>query len=511
MQSFRRKMELDRRRAQMVYSTGEATGRSHNGPLPVASFMRQCLTSDLGGYYTSSSADKDQFGAKGDFVTSPEISQVFGELIGVWVVAEWIAQGKKSEGVYLMEVGPGRGTLMDDMLRTIRNFPPLAKAVDAVYMVEASPNLREAQHKLLCGENKLEETELGWQSVSKYSQDLKIIWTEDIRFVPKEASKTPFIIAHEFFDALPIHIFQSVPPAPENEQSNNTIQTPTGPIQAPRRLPQASQQHQWRELMVSPKAPHKLQEGEPEFELSMAKAATPHSMYLPETSSRYKALKDTTDATIEISPESQAYTRDFAERLGGSNPVQPGSQKPQATQVPGRTIPSGPAIEPFEKPTPSGAALIIDYGPAHKIPANSLRGIRAHKLISPFDSAGITDLSADVDFIALAESAINGSPGVEVHGPVDQARFLTSMGIEERAAQLVKRAVDKERGGSTGQDKKELTEVVKRIEGGWKRLVDSSPEGMGRLYQVMAIVPHKPAKQGEPRRRPVGFGGDVSL
>lgn len=80
--------------------------------------MRQALTSDLGGYYTGAlSTERDQFGAKGDFVTSPEISQIFGELIGLWIVAEWISQGRKGRGVYLMEVGPGRGTLMDDMLR----------------------------------------------------------------------------------------------------------------------------------------------------------------------------------------------------------------------------------------------------------------------------------------------------------------------------------------------------------------------------------------------------------
>lgn len=76
--------------------------------------MRQVLTSPEGGYYTSR---EDVFGKHGDFVTSPEISQVFGELIGIWAIAEWMAQGRKRSGVQLMEVGPGKGTLMDDMLR----------------------------------------------------------------------------------------------------------------------------------------------------------------------------------------------------------------------------------------------------------------------------------------------------------------------------------------------------------------------------------------------------------
>lgn len=107
------------------------------GPLSLATYMRQCLTSDLGGYYTSRGRDDAGtavFGRGGDFVTSPEISQVFGELLGVWAVAEWMSQGmaqarqagldggqqQQSQSrmrVQLVEVGPGKGTLMADMLR----------------------------------------------------------------------------------------------------------------------------------------------------------------------------------------------------------------------------------------------------------------------------------------------------------------------------------------------------------------------------------------------------------
>ena len=79
--------------------------------------MRQCLTNAEAGYYTTKTRDGDQFGTKGDFITSPEISQVFGELVGLWIVAEWMSQGNRASGVELLELGPGRGTLMDDILR----------------------------------------------------------------------------------------------------------------------------------------------------------------------------------------------------------------------------------------------------------------------------------------------------------------------------------------------------------------------------------------------------------
>lgn len=208
-------------------------------------------------------------------------------------------------------------------------------------------------------------------------------------------------------------------------------------------------------------------------------------MYLPEQSARYRALKPRADAVIEISPESLAYAADFAVRIGGA-PAKPAAAS--APQAPSAASPSS------TKPVPSGAALILDYGPAGTIPTNSLRGIRAHRPCSPFASPGQVDVSADVDFVALAEAAISASPGVEVHGPVEQAAFLAAMGIRERAEMLVKRAKgDEER---------------KRIEGGWKRLVDRGPQGMGRVYKAMAVVPHVPAGGG---RRPVGFGGDISV
>lgn len=87
--------------------------------------MRMCLTADVGGYYTGAlEQGRDPFGRKGDFITSPEISQVFGELIGIWFVAEWMSQGRPKQGVELIEVGPGRGTLMDDILRVSYSNPP---------------------------------------------------------------------------------------------------------------------------------------------------------------------------------------------------------------------------------------------------------------------------------------------------------------------------------------------------------------------------------------------------
>jgi SAM-dependent MidA family methyltransferase len=284
-------------------------------------------------------------------------------------------------------------------------------------------------------------------------------------------------VAHEFFDALPIHAFQSV--APSDEAPPNKIQTPTGVHDLAPEAAKSRQarEPQWRELVVSPTppdathtslhTPRSQQDSSPppEFQLTLSKASTPHSLYLPEISARYRDLKATPDSLIEISPESHAYIQEFARRIGGT------------------------VDEP--KPKPSGAAIVLDYGPADTIPTNSLRGIRGHQRVSPLSSPGLVDLSADVDFVALAEAAIGASPGVEVHGPVEQGMFLLNMGIKERAEVLMK-------GLESDEDKK------KRLDSSWKRLVDRHRNGMGRVYKAMAIVPESGGA-----RRPAGFGGDV--
>ncbi|KAK2014696.1 DUF185-domain-containing protein [Colletotrichum eremochloae] len=469
----RREGEKEERKWSTPLAKQLAEAISMTGPIPLASYMRMCLTGDINGYYTGlAEEDRDQFGLKGDFVTSPEISQIFGELIGVWFVAEWLSQGKPKQGVELIEVGPGRGTLMDDMLRTIQNFKGLAQSIDAIYMVEASPQLREAQKNLLCGPDApMTESKVGYHSVCKYTH-LPIVWTETIKSIPKSPEKMPFIVAHEFFDALPIHVFQAVtvPPSSPKEPAPGTPIPPSELV---------GSKVEWREMLVSPTPPDathatmkipKSEQGDPipDFQMTLSPGPTRHSLYLPESSSRYRRLKASVqDAVAEICPDASLYASDFASRIGGSK------QHP--------------------KSRPTGAALILDYGTTDTVPVNSLRGIRRHRRVSPFSEPGLVDLSADVDFTAIAEAATRASKGIEVHGPVNQGAFLSLMGIEQRAQMLIKQA----------REKGEL-EKVKDIERARARLVDGGPGGMGKVYKVMAILP-----ENDGRRRPVGFGGDV--
>jgi len=148
------------------------------GPISIAEFMTMALHDREAGYY----ATRDPFGAAGDFITAPEVSQMFGELIGLWLAQVWIDQGKPQRPL-LVELGPGRGTLMADALRALKLVPEFRAELD-VLLVEASPTLQKAQEETLrdCG--------------------VKIHWTDS--FTSATGGRPLYLIANEFFDALPV-------------------------------------------------------------------------------------------------------------------------------------------------------------------------------------------------------------------------------------------------------------------------------------------------------------------
>src|SRR6476661_8828918 len=113
------------------------------GPMPIAQYMATCLCHPSQGYYMT----RDPFGAAGDFVTAPEISQMFGELIGLWAAAVWRKMGSP-ESIRLVELGPGRGTMMADALRAAKVLPAFQSAL-VVHLVETSPTLQQLQRKTL--------------------------------------------------------------------------------------------------------------------------------------------------------------------------------------------------------------------------------------------------------------------------------------------------------------------------------------------------------------------------
>ncbi|PIE15334.1 MAG: methyltransferase [Rhodobacterales bacterium] len=155
---------------------------SQQGPISLADYMAECLLHPDFGYY----ATRDPFGETGDFVTAPEISQMFGELLGLALAQAWLDQGAHTRFT-LAELGPGRGTLMADLLRATRSVPGFHDAAQVV-LVEASDTLRACQRDRLLG----------------HDPGYDVVWTDHAADLPQQPL---YLIANEFFDALPIRQF----------------------------------------------------------------------------------------------------------------------------------------------------------------------------------------------------------------------------------------------------------------------------------------------------------------
>ena len=152
-----------------------------NGHISVEKYMKLCLYDPTHGYYSC----KQPIGLMGDFTTSPEISQLFGELVGLWLAQVWLAQGSKKPFA-LVELGPGKGTLMSDILRATSNVPNFLQSA-SIFLVETSTHLRRVQKNRL--------------------KDFEITWLESVELLPPIPL---MIIGNEFLDALPTKQFCKV-------------------------------------------------------------------------------------------------------------------------------------------------------------------------------------------------------------------------------------------------------------------------------------------------------------
>jgi NADH dehydrogenase [ubiquinone] 1 alpha subcomplex assembly factor 7 len=299
-------------------------------------------------------AGRDPFGAGGDFVTAPEISQMFGEIIGGWIGDLWLRAG--SPPARLVELGPGRGTLLADALRVAGRLPRFADNV-SIALVETSPALRRAQATRVRAE-----------------------WFDRLDQVPND--RPLIIIANEFFDALPVRQF--------------------------------------------------LGDG--------------HERAVAASGDGFAATVIHSDAAAgERSEAGEAIAATIGDRLRAHG----------------------------------GAALIIDYGYAATVAMDSVQALRHHAAADPFAAPGSADLTAHVDFSALAASA---GP-LRVSAPLPQGVWLGRLGIEARARALKARATPEQAAG---------------IEAALVRL--TAPMQMGVLFKAMALsASHWPV--------PAGFDG----
>ena len=330
------------------------------GPISLAEYMADGLLHPEHGYY----ATRDPLGTAGDFVTAPEISQMFGELIGLALAQAWIDQGRPTPCL-LVEPGPGRGTLMADALRATAGVPGFHDAVQ-VHLIEASPILRAAQAKVVP----------------------EATWHDDMSQLPDGPI---FLIANEFFDALPIRQF---------------TRDPGG----------------WREHMVG------VEDDALVFGLSTPAplAALDHR------------LEDTKPGdVVELCPTLPAIISNIGARIT----------------------------------TFGGAALIIDYGDWRSL-GDTLQAVRQHEPVPPLTDPGMADLTAHVDFEAIAKAA---APATFTRLST-QGVFLERLGITQRAQALAK--------GLTGPAFNQHIAAHRRL---------THPDEMGDIFKVIGLFPPQAA------------------
>lgn len=335
------------------------------GPMPVSRYMDICLTHPDHGYYVT----RDPLGRGGDFVTAPEVSQMFGEMLGLWSASVWKQMGSPST-LRLIELGPGHGTMMMDALRATRIVPGFLEAAH-IHLIEINPTLRDKQRAALAKSN------------------VPVEWHDRIEDAPAGPC---IVLANEFFDALPVRQAIKI-------------------------------DGQWFERCITIGEREKLvytagTEPIPRFE-----------HLLP------RALRDTANGSIFEWRNDEAAMA-LASHVRGNG----------------------------------GAALIIDYGHVRSDIGDTFQAIAQHTFADPLLAPGEADLTAHVDFEALANAAEDMR--VRVHGPMEQGEFLIHLGIENRALSLMAKAQH---------------QAAENVASGLRRLISRERDGMGALFKVIGL------------------------
>ena len=293
---------------------------ANEGPMTLADYMTACLLDPVHGYY----ATRDPFGTAGDFITAPEISQMFGEMIGLSLAQAWADQGSPAPFA-LAEAGPGRGTLMADILRATRGVPGFHAAA-RVHLIEASPTLRALQA----------------------TRVPDAIWLDRVDDLPELPL---FFIANEFFDALPIRQFRRDGDG-------------------------------WREVVVG-------LDGE-----ALAFGLTDPA---PRAALAHR-LADTRDGdVVELCPALPSIAATLGDRIARHG----------------------------------GAALVVDYGDWTSL-GDTCQAVQGHRSVDPLADPGGADLTAHVDFAAIAAAC---APARATR-LAPQGVFLERLGITQRAQAL---------------------------------------------------------------------------
>ena len=334
-----------------------------HGPITVADYMATCLGDAEHGYYTR----QEPFGADGDFITAPEVSQMFGELIGAFLLQAYERMGSP-DAFNLVELGPGRGTLMVDILRVARLRPAFMRAV-SVTLVEMSPRLREKQKTAL--EN----------------AGVEPVFADTFQDIEKRPT---LLVANEFFDALPIHQF---------------TRTAEG----------------WLERVIG------LDEaGELAFGIGNGR--------LPDDAVPPAARSAELGSILETQPAANAIAEDIGAFIADQG----------------------------------GTALAIDYGYLKSAAGDTLQALYRHAFDDVLARPGQADLTAHVNFEALAAAASRG--GAVTFPVLEQGEFLLRMGLLERAGALG--------AGKTPDQQETIRDQVERL---------AAPDQMGQLFKVLAI------------------------